>query len=43
MSRIIFLATGPDRARFHRVMRFRLMLWSESFRWKPVISMWWKG
>jgi hypothetical protein len=36
-------AFGPERARFQRVMMFRLMLFRESLRWKPVISMWWKG
>ncbi len=38
-----FLALGPERARFHSVTIFRLMLFSDSLRWKPVISIWWKG
>ena len=42
-SFIMARAFGPERARFQRVMMFRLMLFRESLRWKPVISMWWKG
>ena len=38
-SFIMARAFGPERARFQRVMMFRLMLFRESLRWKPVISM----